>query len=184
MRNRIDAYERSTELQTTVTPINILDAINFCVEAWQSVKGDTIRNCWHKTGILPDSREVEMPLAEIESDTESVQRLIDNLGFEEPITAEEYINVDDNVMTGGLTDEEIVAVVCPPEEESDEGITRPAVSVKEALGGVSSAIEFLVNPPDDFAFDIKMISELHKVQGQLWGYHLSKKKQSTMDSFI
>ncbi|CAG8681009.1 4958_t:CDS:1, partial [Paraglomus brasilianum] len=40
---------------------------------------------------------------------------------------------------GGLTDEEIVEVVCPPDEEPDEepneGITiRPAVSVKEALG--------------------------------------------------
>ena len=69
MRNRIDAYKRSTELQTAVTPVNILDAINFCVEAWQSVKGDTIRNCWRKTGILPDSGEL---LAEIESDTESV----------------------------------------------------------------------------------------------------------------
>ena len=86
MRNRIDVYEQSTKLQTTVTPVNILDAINFCVEAWQSVKGDTIRNCWHKTGILPDSREVEMPLAEIKSDTESVQQLIDKVGFEEPMT--------------------------------------------------------------------------------------------------
>jgi hypothetical protein len=36
-------------------------------------------------------------------------------GFEEPITAEEHINVDGNVMTGGLTDE----------EEPDKGITRP-----------------------------------------------------------
>ena len=97
-------------------------------------------------------------------------QLIDKLGFEEPLTAEEYINVDDNVMTGGgLTDEEIVEVVCPPDEEPDkepnERITiRPAVSVKEALGGVSSAIEFLVNPPEDFASDVKMILELRKVQ--------------------
>ena len=70
---------------------------------------------------------------------------------------------------GGLTDEEIVEVVCPPDEEPDEepneGITiRPAVSVKEALGDVSSAIEFLVNPPEDFASDVKMILELRKVQ--------------------
>jgi len=106
------------------------------------------------------------------------------------MTAEEYINVDDNVITGGgLTDEEIVEVVCPPDEEPDEepneGITiRPAVSVKEALGGVSSAIEFLVNPPEDFASDVKMILELRKVQSQLWAYYMSKKKQSTMDSFI
>ena len=90
---------------------------------------------------------------------------------------------------GGLTDEEIVEVVCPPDEEPDEepneGITiRPAVSVKEALGDVSSAIEFLVNPPEDFASDVKMILELHKVQSQLWAYYTSKKKQSTMDSFI
>ena len=31
-------------------------------------------------------------------------------------------------------DEEILTAVCPPEEESDEGTTRPAVSVKETLG--------------------------------------------------
>jgi len=39
-----------------------------------------------------------MPLAEIESDTE------------EPMTAEEYINVVYNVMTRDLTDEEIVSL--------------------------------------------------------------------------
>ena len=54
------------------------------------------------------------------------------------MTAEEYINVDDNVMTGGgLTDEEIVEVVCPPDEEPEEPneeiTVRPAVSVKETL---------------------------------------------------
>ena len=60
------------------------------------------------------------------------------------MTAEEYINVDDNIMTGGMTDEEIVETVCSSDEEPVEGIiTRPAVST---LGGVSSAIEFLVNP--------------------------------------
>ncbi|CAG8713879.1 16317_t:CDS:2, partial [Acaulospora morrowiae] len=113
----IDAYERSTELQTTITPVNILDAINFCVKAWKLVKEDTIKNCWRKTGILSDSRELSTEIesdsdelsAEIKSDIENVQRLIDKLDFKEPMMAEEYINIDDNVMTeGGLTDEEIV----------------------------------------------------------------------------
>ncbi|CAG8761351.1 270_t:CDS:1, partial [Acaulospora morrowiae] len=81
--------------------------------------------------------------------------------------AEEYINIDDNVMTGGgLTDEEIVEMVCPsneePEEVNNEITVRPIVLVKEVLGGVSNAIEFLINPPEDFTSDVKMILELHK----------------------
>ena len=55
----------------------------------QSVKGDTIRN-----GILPDSRVVEMPLAEQKSNQLlSVQQLIDKLGFEEPINILMFIIV-------------------------------------------------------------------------------------------
>jgi len=47
------------------------------------------------------------------------------------MTAEEYINVDDNVIAGGLTDGKIVAAVYSPEEEPYEEITQ------------SAAIEFL-----------------------------------------
>ncbi|CAG8714484.1 7089_t:CDS:1, partial [Acaulospora morrowiae] len=82
------------------------------------------------------------------------------------MTAKEYININDNVITGGgLIDKEIVEIICPPNEESEElnkKITvRPIVSVKEVLG-VSNAIEFLINPSEDFAFNVKIILELCK----------------------
>ena len=50
-----------------------------------------------------------------------------------------------------------------------------AIKINEALGGVNGAIEFLVNPPGDFASDVKMILELRKVQSQLWAYYMPKK---------
>ncbi|CAG8659490.1 4865_t:CDS:1, partial [Acaulospora morrowiae] len=69
---------------------------------------------------------------------------------------------------GGLTDEEIVEMVYPSNEESEElnkKITvRPIVSVKEVLGDISNTIEFLINPSKDFTSDVKMILELRKVQ--------------------
>ncbi|CAG8746095.1 18514_t:CDS:1, partial [Acaulospora morrowiae] len=133
--------------------------------------------------IESDSGELS---AEIKSDIESIQLLIDKLDFKEPMMAEEYINVDDNVMTGGgLTDEEIVEMVCPSNKEfkevNNEITVRPIVLVKEVLGDVSNAIEFLINPLEDFTSDVKMILELRKVQSQLWTYYMSKKKQSTID---
>ena len=53
VRNRIEAYEISQELNKGITPINICDAINFSKEAWDFVSQQTIANCWRHTGILP-----------------------------------------------------------------------------------------------------------------------------------
>ncbi|CAB4477994.1 unnamed protein product [Rhizophagus irregularis] len=53
VRNRIEAYEISQELNKKPTPINIHDSIDFKVNAWNSVSQQTINNCWKHTGILP-----------------------------------------------------------------------------------------------------------------------------------
>ena len=45
------------EDNSDIAPIDILDAITFVSEAWRIVKLSTIKNCWKKTGILPDIQD-------------------------------------------------------------------------------------------------------------------------------
>ncbi|GBC31133.2 CENP-B homolog protein 2-like [Rhizophagus irregularis DAOM 181602=DAOM 197198] len=53
VRNRVEAYEISQELNKAVILLNIYDAINFSKDAWNAVSQQTIFHCWQHTKILP-----------------------------------------------------------------------------------------------------------------------------------
>jgi len=55
VRNRIDAYDLHQSLNTPLKQLKISNAITLCAKAWKEVTPDTIRNCWLKTKILPNS---------------------------------------------------------------------------------------------------------------------------------
>ncbi|CAB4473441.1 unnamed protein product [Rhizophagus irregularis] len=128
VRNRIEAYEISQELNKGVTPINICDAINFSKEAWDFVSQRTIVNCWRHTGILPQDEIDEGEENEDQADQEAyneieLQELIDQLPYDDPIDAEEFLHIDDRLQVdGGLTDEEIVSII---KSNDDEPKTDP-----------------------------------------------------------
>ncbi|CAB4476174.1 unnamed protein product [Rhizophagus irregularis] len=128
VRNRIEAYEISQELNKGVTPINICDAINFSKEAWDFVSQRTIVNCWRHTGILPQDEIDEGKENEDQADQEAyneieLQELIDQLPYDDPMDAEEFLHIDDRLQVdGGLTDEEIVSII---KSNDDEPKTDP-----------------------------------------------------------
>jgi len=115
-QNRLEAYELITP--EFPTPITIRDAIEFSAAAWDSVTQTTIKNSWHRTGILPPSMAWDTNLVAVDllsDDAEAEQELIvliDRMPhISDSLTVEEYILVDNQVVSEEqMTDEEIVKV--------------------------------------------------------------------------
>ncbi|CAB4437120.1 unnamed protein product [Rhizophagus irregularis] len=86
VRNRIEAYEISQELNKEPTTINIHDSIDFSVNAWESIKHYMMK--WR------------------------LQDLINELPFDNLMDADEFLHIDDCLKSNeGLTDDEIVSMI-------------------------------------------------------------------------
>ncbi|EXX59905.1 hypothetical protein RirG_184710 [Rhizophagus irregularis DAOM 197198w] len=96
IRNRIEAYEISQELNKEPTPINIHDSIDFSVNAWNSVSQQTINNCWKHTGILPINEMDEIDEIEDQAlhDEMELQDLINELPFDNFMDADEFLHIE------------------------------------------------------------------------------------------
>ncbi|CAG8562883.1 7818_t:CDS:2 [Gigaspora rosea] len=104
--NRIDAFDEFLEFGSDPPEtITIKDAIGFIAAAWSKVTPKTIRNCWKKTGILPQDFLNELysheePDQINKSDiTSEIQNLIWHLPLDQPMNAEEYITADNHLVT-------------------------------------------------------------------------------------
>jgi hypothetical protein len=97
VENRVEEYDLSQQLNTPIPPINIRNAIDFVVEAWNQVDPITIKNCWLKTSIvLPDDeRDVNMELDfNRQDDEKNLNDAIQKLPYDDILSGLEYINVD------------------------------------------------------------------------------------------
>lgn len=139
--------------------MNIYDAINFSKNAWNSVSQQTISNCWKHTGILLQNEMDEMDDEIEDSDDQEeffnemeMQELIDKLPFDDFMSAEDFLHIDDGLKNnGGLTDDEIVAIV----KSNNSGLAtdqneRPLelISKKEALDHLNNLVLFFDHSSD------------------------------------
>ena len=70
--------------EEAIESLNIKEAIEIIADAWNNVKPATIKNCWQHTKILPETTS-------------------------EMVTAEEYVELDSNLISASLpTEEEIL----------------------------------------------------------------------------
>ena len=60
IQRAIDRYDEGIT-PAEIYDINQLQAMRIADLAWRSVDVTTIRNCWHKAGILPDDADVDHP---------------------------------------------------------------------------------------------------------------------------
>ena len=73
-----------------------------------------------------------------------VNNLISQLPFSTPLEAEEYIMFDDlQINNEMVTEEEIISILNPVEEEVIESNTTPKVSMKDAVIAFETAHNFL-----------------------------------------
>ena len=90
-------------------------AIYFIHDAWKDVKQTTIANCWKHSGILPSTDKdsetnVESPVTS--QAEEKLRILMTSLEIPDPVTLDEYINIDSHEPTEELlTDSTIISLV-------------------------------------------------------------------------
>ena len=148
LQKKISDYEEERNGQE-YEKISIKHAIKFTAKAWKKVTSQTIVNCWKKTGILPDydinSNEIENMSSTLNSlnvrELNDLQNLIDELALSNPISASEYIEIDDSHVSDELNLNDIVTIINPPKEnESQEEIIKelPPVTNKEALSAIKT----------------------------------------------
>ena len=161
--------------------LNIKEAIDFIVEAWDAVKQSTIVNCWKKTGILPIANEEneETTIIEQISTDEIIESLNrSNLSVDSEIL--EYINDNELSLTEKpLDDDEIVQMVLDENNEPEnEDIDEPKVIVtnKDALEAVNTLIEYF-ECQNDLEFnenDYKNLKEYKKVSKERFFFQQDK----------
>ncbi|CAB5359622.1 unnamed protein product [Rhizophagus irregularis] len=162
------AYDLYDEDQNP-PPIDILDSINLIAEAWKMVTKKTIINNWDKAGILFDdeSNTSDDDDSEIEDDSEDLQLLINRLPITDPLNIEEYINIDNEIITEEeLTSEEIVNIVRGQSaveehvEEEDE-----TVAASGALNSIEKLIRYVQQ--NDLGIDNSDMQNLLKLKKKI-----------------
>ena len=193
IKNRIEAYEISQELNKKVISLNINDAINFSNNAWNSVSQKTINNCWKHTGILPCDEMDEIDGIEDDDnrafhDEMELQNLINQLPFDDLMDIEEFLHLDDCLkINEGLTDDEIISMVIKPNnnepevEQDDEPLV--VISKKEALNHLDDLVIFFENLLD-ISINSNELNLLQKLRHRVLKSHIDDSKQITLDSFI
>jgi hypothetical protein len=170
--------------------LNIYDAINFSKNAWNSVSQQTISNCWKHTGILPQNEmddEIEDSDQEEFFNEMEMQELIYKLPFNDFMSAEDFLHVDDSLKNnGGLTDDEIVAMVKSNDSESTTDQNERSlelISKKEALNHLNNLVLFFEHS-SDISINSDELNILKKLRRQVLTLHINNAKQTTLDSFI
>ena len=168
-------------------PINIKDAINFASIAWQNVTRETIRNCWMKTGILPDGFLDGLTEDSDPVEFDSIREIQNRLPLDQPMDAQEYVMIDDNLIAGIPTDEEIISVVknCESNDSEDGDLVAEPVSYVQALDFINGIISFLEQQPDgDFTVDDSFIRGLGKLKKEIDFKRIASRRQSVLDIFV
>ncbi|RGB26760.1 hypothetical protein C1646_770004 [Rhizophagus diaphanus] len=149
LRNRIEAYEISQELNKGAILLNIHDTINFSSNAWNSISQQTISNCWRHIGILPQNDMDESDDETDDDDDQAIQDeielqdLIDQLPFNNPMNVKEFLHIDDFLKGNeGLMDDKIISMVKSNNEteiDLNEG-PMEIISKREALGHLDNLV--------------------------------------------
>jgi hypothetical protein len=193
VENRVEEYDLSQQLNTPILPVNIRNAIDFVVEAWDQVVPITIKNCWLKTGIIPpdDERDVDMDLNfNRENDENNLNDAIQKLPYDDTLSGAEYINVDklseDEIL---LEDDEIVETVRSihnPETAQDDDANEfiPNISLSDALSSVEKLITFQNFPPENYEVISEELKILKGIRRKVLRFKSESMLQLNLDEFV
>ena len=163
----------------------------FVNEAWKIVKPSTITNCWKKTGILPNFEDYDSDqedIDDIDEITLELQDLINELNLKDPIAAENFIHIDDEIPIEQLSDEDILAAVIPNAENDDaEDDETPEIDVitnREALNSLEKVIKYFKNPPDNITTNYTELKTLNTLRSKINRRIQDNAKQITLDSYL
>lgn len=196
MQKKIRDYEEERNGQQS-EKITIKHAIKFTAKAWKRVTSQTIINCWKKTGILPDvdnnSNETGNATSILNSsnveEANDLQNLIDKLAPTNPISASEYITIDDTEKDHeiDINEQEIILMITPNEQnqEEEEVVEEfPPVSNKEALLAIEKLNKYIDQQSEKLQLNNNEIKPLKSLKRKIKKIEFDSKQQSTLDTFF
>lgn len=182
-KNRIQAYDLYED--QIPPPVDILESINLIAKAWRVVTKKTIINSWAKAGILPDDEPntSDSDDSEVEDDIEDLQLLINELPITDPLNMEEYINIDDELITEEeLTLEEIVNMVRGQSAEEHVEEEDETIITSDALNSIEKLIKYVRQ--NDLSIDNSDMQNLFKLKKKIISDSKKKQKQGRIDDFF
>jgi hypothetical protein len=187
-------------LKLSSNKINVKEAMEYVAQSWDSVKAETIINCWRKTGILPtvNDNAVQQNLGmEGQEDQEGVELLLQQLSsIDTPLDKSlEEINqylelIDLTIPTEqSLTDAEIIRLILDEErekvelndDESDK--ERSVISTQEGLNSLKTWLQYFEEQESE-EFDMKDIRIFKKYMGTMQRKLFECKTQKNITNFF
>lgn len=193
VENRVEEYDLSQQLNTPIPSVNIRNAIDFVVEAWNQVDSVTIKNCWLKTGIIPSDveQDVEMELNfNRQNDENNLNDAIQKLPYDDILSGLEYINIDklseDEVL---LDDDEIIETVrskhnSETAQDDDENEVTPNIPLSDILNSVEKLITFQNFPPENYETSSDELKILKGMRRKVLRFKSESTIQLNLDEYI
>ncbi|XP_074377758.1 uncharacterized protein LOC141719280 [Apium graveolens] len=154
--------------------------------AWSfDVTTKIIANCFRHCKIR--SEEVDVPEVEdgqLEQEIQDLTKLLSKLNYRNVMNVEHLLNYpeENNAVMDSPTDEEIIEAVLNDEAndpESDDSITIPQVSSREAFQAIVTIKNYLLQHDQNIP---EVVHALHKIKDQM--HFGGGKKQSTLEAFF
>jgi hypothetical protein len=104
--------------------VDQLTAMKWVRGAWSKVSQLAIINCWNHTSLMPAESESGVDRQVLDSEAtafeEQLEKLVEALNIEEPMSAEDYIMcAEEEIVHQVLTDEELLAAAVQIDDEED-----------------------------------------------------------------
>ena len=164
--------------------VSLLSAILLMRDAWRQITKPTIMNCFRKTGLSKsESVQDETDIFVVES--HKMQELLSQLYPEEVIDVNDYVLIDNTVVTNyAATDEKITEEIQAGENEEvievdDQNDPPEHISVKSALTAHDILNKFFVQ--EDYASDEITLTVIGTVLKKM---RTEKTKQTNITDFF
>ncbi|GES95900.1 CENP-B homolog protein 2-like [Rhizophagus clarus] len=183
--------------------VNIKEAVDYLADAWENVSGDTIFNCWVKTGILPSTTDndiadaTQVQQAILNEDVADTNQIIEDLGAEsdDPLAdslanaLNDFCDLDKEIPTEDVLNENDIIKLIREEmneenDNSDDSEDEPVlVSLDDATKSLQTWVTFFEQQEiDEFKNEDghvfkKYLKTVHKLKMQT-------KKQAQITSFF
>jgi hypothetical protein len=116
---------------------------------------------------------------------EEVQVLIDKLGFEDPLTADEFVQYDKSeIAREMISDEEIIKAVHPEEKEVETVETLPQITHDDVIESYDKVILYLEQQESDYDKGKEELKFIKSLKKEALKRRFISARQVSLDSFV
>ena len=120
---------------------------------------------------------------------DEIQELIDKLDFDNPLTADEYVQYDDSeITTDMIPNEEILRAVLPnsndQEKESEDLDPLPVIPHSEAIDAYDKVITYLEQQERVFNMKHEELRFIKKLKKEALKQQFISARQTNLDNFV